>query len=86
MAFASTVSKVWVAGSKRFAAGTWTNAAADNGGDIKTGLKFVDVFLWSANSHLGTEVVKVTKNTPNAGEVRIVTSENLDGDWLAIGL
>ena len=86
MAFSSTVDENNVSGGRRITAGTWTNAAGDTGGLINTGLKYCSVFLWSNNSHIGGEVVKVTKNDTNPGNVAIVTSDGIDGDWLAMGI
>lgn len=86
MAFASTVTKVSVSGNRRRAFGTFTNAATDSGGDIKTGLKFVEFFEASYTTHLGTEVPKVTLNSGTAGTVAIVTSDGADGIWQASGL
>lgn len=82
MAFASTKVKRAVVGSLRVVCGTFTNAAADSGGNIATGLKKVYFFSASFNSHLGTEVAK---HTISAGTVTIVTSTGADGIWIAIG-
>lgn len=87
MAFASTRTATFgISRSKRISVGTFTNASGDTGGDIVTGLKFVDTFVWSCSSHFGTEVIKVTKNSGTGGTVALVTSDNADGDWMAVGL
>ena len=86
MAFSSAVDFINVSGGRRISSGTWTNAAGDSGGTINTGLKFCNTFVWSATSHLGGEVVKVTKNSVTPGNVLIVTSDNVDGDWIAMGI
>ena len=67
--------------------GTASNAlVTDVGGDIVTGLRYVDTFVISCNSHLGTEMLKITKNTTNPGTVTIVTSPSTSFDWMATGL
>ena len=86
MAFTSAVDFINVSGGRRIATGTWTNASGDTGGTLKTGLKFINTFVWSATSHVGGEVVKVTKNDGTPGNVTIVTSDNVDGDWIAMGI
>lgn len=89
MAFSSTVTKFEsISRRRRMSFGTFTNGTAlDSGGEIDTGLKSVDTFLWSCASHLGTEVFKVTKNSATAGKVTLVTSTGaVTGDWLAIGI
>jgi len=87
MAFTSAVDFVNVSGGRRLSAGTWTNAAGDSGGTINTGLKHCNVFVWSANSHFGGPDVKVTKNPSGSpGSVTIVTGDNVDADWFAMGL
>jgi hypothetical protein len=77
---------VVVSGGIRIAFGTFTNGSGDSGGTIGTGLKFCNTFVYSASSHLGGEQVKVTKNSGTPGNVAIVTSDSIDGDWVAFGL
>lgn len=86
MAFSAAVTDVVNIGSRRLAFGTYTNAAADSGGTITTGLKTVQCFISNESSHLGGESPKVTKNSPAAGQVAIVTSDGTDGEWIAIGI
>ena len=86
MAFSSAVTSHSVIGSKRMTTGTFTNEPEDSGGEIDTGLKFVDTFVYSISSGIGSEEVKVTKNSATAGKVTIVTSDGADGDWMAVGL
>lgn len=83
MAFSSTVTKV-DRGSGRYKKswGTFTNAAADSGGTIATGLKKVDHFSASYDSHVYAGVPKVTIS---AGSVTIVTEDGADGTWVAHG-
>ncbi len=92
MAFSSSVTRVPTRlgdRTRRISFGTFTQAAGDSGGEIDTGLKAVDTFVWSCSSHLGTEVIKVTKNSATSGKVTIVTSTSgstaVAGDWLAVG-
>jgi len=86
MAFTSAVTDVRVQGNRKIAYGTFTNAGTDSGGEIDTGLSYVDVFLYSVSSHLGAESMKVTKNSSSAGKVTVVSSDGADGDWVAFGL
>lgn len=87
MAFAYTRDATFpIARSKRMSVGTFTNAAGDSGGNIITGLKYVDVFTWSCNSHVDAGELKVTKNSGTGGTVLIVSSDGADGDWVAIGI
>ena len=87
MAFAYTRTATFSIGrSKRMSVGTFTNGAADTGGEITTGLRFVDTFVYSCSSHVDTGALKVTKNSATVGGVTIVASDGADGDWMAIGL
>ena len=86
MAFSAAVTDVVNIGSRKLAFGTYTNAATDSGGTITTGLKTVQLFALVVSSHLGAEASKVTKNSPAAGQVVIVTSDGTDGEWFAIGI
>lgn len=86
MAFSAAVTDVVNIGSRKLAFGTYTNATADSGGTITTGLKTVQLFACIQSSHLGSESPKVTKNSPAAGQVVIVSSDGTDGEWLAIGI
>jgi len=86
MAFSSTITATFVAGSKRIAFGTFTNASGDTGGDITTGLAVVDA-MWLQYS--GTAVVAdapvINETFPLTTAVTIVTVDNADGYWIAIG-
>lgn len=86
MAFAYAVTKSMVKGNRKHVYGTFTNGSTDSGGTIAALPKFVETFSATCNSHLGTEVLKVTKNSPSAGSIAIVTSDGADGDWEASGL
>jgi len=87
MAFSSVVTDVVVIGNRRLAFGTFTNGAAtDSGGDVTTGLKYVSWFVPLFTSHLGSEAPKVTLNSASAGKVNIVTSDAVDGNWIAMGI
>lgn len=85
----SVLVNVHIGGGKSLSAGTFTQSAAtDSGGDIATGLSYVDFFAPVCNSHLGTEVIKVTyRPTSYPGSVTLVTSTGaVSGYWIAIGL
>jgi hypothetical protein len=72
--------------------GTYTNAAGDIGGDIQTGLAYIDmVMLQPAGTATTTGVCVVNESLPMVaaditGGVTIVTDNNQDGTWVAIGL
>lgn len=84
MAFSYTVGGQFaISRAKKLVYGTFTNAAADAGGDVVTGLHNIDCFLHSVNSHLGGEVIKASTS---GGTATLVTSEGVDGAWIAIGL
>lgn len=85
MSFAYEVTRRDVHGRTRCHSGTFTNGGTDSGGTIVTGLEKVSRFLPSLSSHLGSEFPKVTINSPNNGDVTIVTSDGADGGWVAYG-
>jgi len=84
MAFAYTVSGRDRVGRRWRTWGTWTNGAADSGGNIVTGLRTVETANIGVSSHLGTEIPKMTLNS-TAGYITLVTSEGADGYWEAVG-
>ncbi len=86
MAFSSTRTGYTVFGNRKKTWGTFTNAATDSGGEIATGLRYVENCHVDFNSHLGTEVPKVTLNSATNGAVTIVTSTGADGTWEATGI
>lgn len=91
MAFTSAVTRVQVFGNRRFAYGTWNNAArGDSGGSISTGLKYLNSGGIATDTHLGTEEAKAELNKASAGQIRITTStreaNDVGGTWWAIGL
>ena len=83
MVFSSTITFRTVIGNKRLVVGTFTNAAGDAGGEIDTGLVKVQAFVPSFSSHLGSEAPKISISS---GTVTIVTSEAVDGYFIAIGV
>ena len=70
-------------GNARMRTGTFTNAAGDTGGAITTGLNGIFAAGTEVNSHVGTQAVKYTRSN---GTLTIVTGENVDGQWWAIGV
>ena len=86
MAFASTITATFVAGSKRIAFGTFTNTSGSSGGDITTGLSVVEHFdLLHIGSAVVTNVPVVNETFPITTAVTIVTDADADGYWMAIG-
>lgn len=83
MAFAYAVtSREWISRRKRICWGTFTNTDSDTGGAIVTGMKTVDFFVPSPNSHVGSTVIK---HTVSGGTVTLVIDNGVDGTWLAVG-
>jgi len=82
MTFAYVVSGSTILGDLRFKYGTFTNGTQDTGGDITTGLNAIFAEGACVNSHVGSNLPKVTKS---GGTLSIVTEEGADGTWWAIG-
>lgn len=83
MAFSSTRT-LRASQAFRISAGTFTNAAADTGGDIDTGLKSISWADAAFSSHVDSGNVKVTW-TAGSPDITIVCNEGADGYWFAIG-
>lgn len=85
MAFAYTTNgQVGSVGNFKMVSGAFTNSSS-SGGDITTGLNFVAAFGSMATSHVGTLVPKYTLVTAT-GVVTIVTDDEENGNWWAIGI
>lgn len=90
MAFSSTINEDGIPeffGRKKFVSGTFTNGAADEGGDIATGLRRVIAFVvQQTGSAVTTGCPVVNETFPlESGTVTIVTDADADGIWYAIG-
>ena len=88
MAFTYTVNSPTDAAGKKIATGTYTSAGGSTGGDIVTGLRYVEcVQLQSKGSAVVADAPVVNETLPlSSGSVTIVTAANEVGNWLAIGL
>jgi len=87
MAFASAITKTGVMGAYKVAWGTYTNGSGDTGGNVNTGLTNVHVMLLQPGgaSAIATAAT-VNETLPAAGNaITIVTADNEDGQWFAIG-
>jgi hypothetical protein len=67
--------------------GTYTNGSGETGGDVATGLGRCEIFQLQPK---GTAVVAtapvVNETLPlESGDVTVVTADNEDGTWFAIG-
>ena len=83
MAFSYTVTKkIGISRTKSFVWGTFTNGANDSGGAVSTGLKACDVWIPVISSHTGGTGIKTSIS---GGTVTIVTDDDVDGTWFAIG-
>lgn len=87
MAFASAVTDRSVFGNKRVNFGTYTNGSGDTGGDINTGLKTCEFISLQPNAAAVIATAPVVNETlPVAGSaVTVVTADDEDGYWMAVG-
>ncbi len=90
MAFAYTIDKSTVEGRYRKLQGRFTNGAGDTGGDVKTGLAIVKEFriLETGAAVAGDRSVvneTFTADGHVGGDITIVTTAGVDGNWEAIG-
>ena len=74
-------------GGKMYSFGTFTNGAADAGGDIDTGLRVCEnLTLQHTAAAVVTNAAAINETFPCDGSaVTIVTDANADGIWFAIG-
>ena len=90
MAFAYTVDATTVEGKYRKVSGRFTNGAGDTGGDIKTGLAVVvEMRIHETGAAVAADRT-VSNETFTAdghvgGDITIVTTAGVDGNWEAIG-
>lgn len=87
MAFESAIVGETVFGNKRIKWGTYTNGSGDTGGNINTGLQSCEaIFLQPGGSSVIATAPVVNETLPVAGSaVTVVTADDEDGTWLAIG-
>lgn len=88
MTFSSAVTKRTVFGDRKVVWGSYTNATADMGGDIATGLVCVEQFFLQRGGTAATALIASTVNEvlPLAsGTVTIVTAPYEPGYWMAVG-
>jgi hypothetical protein len=87
MAFASAITKRTVMGNKRVHFGTYTNGSGDTGGNIDTGLRSCEsIFLQPGGSAVIATAPVVNETLPVAGSaVTVVTADDEDGTWMAMG-
>lgn len=88
MAFVYEVSQRGVSvGNRRWAWGTYACTGGTTGGDVKTGLNRVEMFVpIVGGSAVDADAPAVNETLPLAsGDVTIVTTANSTGYWLAIG-
>jgi len=71
-----------VMGNKRWKFGTYTNAEADSGGAITTGLSAIVACGVYPTSHVDNNMPKFTVS---GGIITLVTDNGQDGNWWAIG-
>ena len=81
MAFSST-RKMRASQAFRVSAGTFTQAAGDVGGTIDTGIKNILYASISASGQVETTLPKITWS---GAVLTIITTDDFDGYWFAIG-
>jgi len=85
MAFTSTITVRTVMGDKRVTSGTF-NGGGDNGGDVDTGLTFVDYMSLTPLTTPPAAAPAVDETLPvSGGAVTIACGADVDGYWFAIG-
>jgi hypothetical protein len=88
MAFESAITQRPIAvGNRRWAWGTYTNGSGDTGGNIDTGLRMCEnLFLQPCGSAVIATAPVINEDFPVDGSaVTVVTSDDEDGIWWAIG-
>lgn len=88
MAFASAITqRPYAVGNKRWSFGTYTNGSGDTGGNINTGLRMCEnIKLTPKGSSVIATASVVNEDLPVAGNaVTVVTADNEDGYWEAVG-
>ena len=86
MAFSFTKTVEQPMGSMRMTMGTFTNGSGDTGGNIRTGLtKVASIQLQPKGSSVLSNMCVVNGTFPREDPVTIVTDDNADGYWMAIG-
>ena len=87
MAFASAITSRDTWGDHAVTMGTFTNGAADAGGDINTGLHQCEmIILQHGKSAVIANQPVINKTLPADGSaITVVTDAGEDGTWLAIG-
>lgn len=88
MAFSYTKDGIDIWGTHKVSWGTFTNGAADTGGEIKTGLSKVKGIKFTVKGTTSAATYpEVNETFPLAGgSVTIVTEANQDGYWFAWGI
>lgn len=88
MAFVSAITQRPISvGNRRWSWGTYTNGGGDTGGDVNTGLRLCEhLNLQPGGSAIIVTASVVNETMPVAGSaVTIVTGDNEDGTWFALG-
>lgn len=87
MAFDYAVTKTDLVGTHWEAWGTFTNGGSDTGGNIVTGLTYVDQMQLTAyGATAPANAASVTTDLPaTGGTVGIITIAGIDGVWVAKG-
>lgn len=86
MAFTSTITKLQKWGDRTVSYGTYTNAGGDTGGDIRVGFNTVEFMkLTQTGSAVSTNEPVINETFPFTGNPTIVTDDDRDGLWWAIG-
>ena len=87
-AFTSAVTAKGVMGSRKLRMGTFASSAGATGGDIETGLRFVNFIRLQGGgdtAYTGVPVIIDTLPRESDGDITIVTDANATGFWYAVG-
>ena len=86
MGFAASRTGEEIVGNRRITWGTFTNDGGSTGGDIDTGLHYVDRMTLTAGAAIHADSPAINETLPCLGSaVTIVTSANGCGFWEAKG-
>ena len=86
MAFAYTKIDDIAMGNKRATYGTFTNGGGSTGGDVYTGLARIELMVFApTGSAVHADAAVANETMPCSDPVTIVTTANVNGNWLAIG-
>ena len=87
MAFTITIDERGVMGDKRYVYGKYVNDGGSTGGEVTTGLSFVNSFQYQekGSAVVGNRSVVDESFPLSSGDVTLVTNSNETGNFIAFG-